>query len=111
MPQFKYNITPSIFSLPRTENRLSLDALDEAVTNLGQGVLKVGKGLGLPVGAVGTGNGLLALEGNVEHIVLVVTGVAVDALAVAGLANGEGSLADQRRAVITVGVTPNTVKL
>lgn len=37
--------------------------------------------------------------------------VAVDALAVASLANGEGGLADQGGTIITVGVTPDAIKL
>lgn len=84
---------------------------NELVTERTQRGLKGTEGAGSPVGTVGTGNGIIAGEGNVQNVVGVVGSVAVDSVAVTGTAESVGDLTDQGRAVVTVGVTPDAVEL
>lgn len=84
---------------------------NELVTKRAQRGLKGTEGAGSPVGTVGTGNGIITGEGNVQNVVRVVGSVAVDSVAVTGTAESVGDLTDQGRTVITVGVTPDAVEL
>lgn len=84
---------------------------NELVTERAQRGLKGTEGAGSPVGTVGTGDGIIAGEGNVQNVIGVVGSVAVDSVAVTGTAERVRDLTDQRRAVITVGVTPDAVEL
>lgn len=76
-----------------------------------QGAFKVGEGIGAPLGTIGSGNSAIPGKGNVQYIVNIVGLVAIDGIAVAGPAEGIGDLSNQRRAVVAVRVTPNTIEL
>lgn len=57
------------------------------------------------------GIGNTAWECNIQHIILVVTGITIDARTVASSCKRNTSLADQWRTVVAVSVTPDTVDL
>lgn len=84
---------------------------DKLVAQSLQRAFEIGEGSGIPLGTIGSGNGITAGEGNIKHIIFVVSMIAVDVLAIAGPSEGVGDLPNQRSAIVTVGVTPNTVKL
>lgn len=87
------------------------DALDQLVTEAGNGRLELAVALSIPLGAL-SGDGIAAGEGNVENVVLVVARVAVDTLSVASGGQRDGSLSNHGLlVVVTILVTPNTIDL
>ncbi|KAI9172525.1 Mannosylglucosyl-3-phosphoglycerate phosphatase [Paramyrothecium foliicola] len=88
------------------------DALDQLVAEGRDAVLEVVVVLGVPLGALGTGHGVGAREGDVHDVVLAVAKVAVHALAVARRGEGDGGLADHGAvAVVTIHVSPDAIDL
>lgn len=86
-----------------------LDQLVPQRSNTGRKGIKL---LGVPIGAFCPRYSVLARKGKIQHVVLVVAGIAVDAVAKAGGCEGNGSLANHGlRAVISVFVAPNSVDL
>ena len=67
--------------------------------------------LRIPLRAVLAGNSVGARESNVQHVVLVMPGVAVDRSAVAGRRECYRGLAYQRLSVVSVAVSPHAVHL
>lgn len=89
---------------------------NQLVAEPDQTTVKVVKITSLPVGTVAAGDGLVALEGNVQNVWVGVARVGARAslhmLAVARRAEGDGNFPDTGPgAVIGVGVAPDAIKL
>lgn len=88
------------------------DTLDQLVTQGGDAGLELVKVLGRPLGALGSGDGVAAGEGDVQDVVLAVAKVPVHRLAEAGRGERDGRLSDHGVvAVVAVFVTPDAVEL
>ena len=103
-------------AFPRASRRGSgsaaTDAGYELVAEGGDAVLEVVVVLGVPLGARLARDGISTGEGDVEDVVLVVASVSSHSLAVASGGQGDRSFTNHSlRAVVAVGITPNTVDL
>lgn len=87
------------------------DTGDKLVTKRAERRLERREAISAPFSTIGTGDGVAASEGNVQDVVGIVCLVSVHGITVAGSAERVRDLTDQRRAIITVGVSPNTVEL
>jgi hypothetical protein len=88
-----------------------LNSLDKSITNGRQAILELLGALSLPVYRF-VGNSILASEPDVENIRLPVPSVAVDAIAKAQSSQRKRRFANgSARLVVTVGVSPNAIKL
>lgn len=83
-------------------------ASNKLVTERTDAVLELFGAARIPVGIL-AGDGVLAGEGNVEDIFIVMTAIGIVLLAKAQISRSETRLADQGLAIVAVGVTPDTV--
>lgn len=98
--------------VPAAVAAAAADSLNQLIPQAGDAVLKLVVVLGIPLGALGPGDGVLAREGNVQDVVVVVARVAVDAAAKARRGKGDGGFADHGLgAVVAVLVAPDAVDL
>ncbi|KAI6764249.1 hypothetical protein HG530_008038 [Fusarium avenaceum] len=96
----------------RLVRRRLLDSLDELVSKTLDTLSKVIVGLGGPIGAVSTRDGIFAGKGDIENIVLVVPGVSVDASSEASCRQRDCSLSHKSLGgIIAICITPNTIDL
>ena len=84
-------------------NKLVAESLDAALER--SIVLRV------PLRAILTRHDILAREGNVQDIVLIVTGIAVDRSSVASRRKCDGGLTNEWLTIVSIGVSPHTIHL